>query len=122
MRMALVKRSAFVALSLLFVSSVAVAQEAGASNKVGFPPDGKGLAHPRATGWVYRNCSYVTTALTSTGFIVKVTNTDNSWVSAASKGPTPTVAQLALLRACRETGASWGYYISGNYWTTLVSY
>ena len=109
-----------VAVSLLLAGSPALSADSLSNNRMGYGP--KGQAHPMAAGWVYRNCANVTTALSGSGFVVKITNTDSTWASATSTTAAPTAAQLMLLRACRQGGAYWGLYTTGTSWTAAVGY
>jgi len=122
MQMSQMKVPVLAVLSLLLAGSPAISAEADSANKFGFGTDSQGQARPRAAGWVYRNCASISTTLVGTGFVVKIVNSDSSWASAASKTSAPTVAQLMLLRACRETGAYWGLYTTGTSWSSAVGY
>lgn len=122
MRLSFTRLPALLAFSVLVFSSPAPAADGLSANKAGLGNDSRATARATTTGWVYGKCANVVTTVVGSGLLVKVTNTDGNWASAASKTAQPTVGQLTLLRACRQSGAYWGFYLSNGYWSAAVSF
>jgi len=101
--------------------------DAAGGNRSGAAPDGKAsAARASVLGWNYRKCAKVTVSpYGAAGSVVKVVNTDGSWVAAATLNLTPNIYQMMLLRACRQPNTTWGWNVtnaSNGSWSSAEAY
>jgi hypothetical protein len=134
---------AAICLSVLFLSAGSVYSNAGPGDNgvaSGSYTSVAGVSRPDSPGgsikvdrtvksfardWNYLNCSYVWGYRAGRNYVVQIVNTDGSSISWTTRSATPDIIQMAMLRACRQEGASYGVRIvntTTGSWDAIVGY
>lgn len=113
--------------SVVLSGCPALSADTANGNRSGAAPAGKAYAtQAPVLGWNYRKCAKVTVSpYGSAGSVVKVVNTDGTWVAAATLNLTPNIYQMMLLRACRQPNTSWGWNVtnaSNGFWASAEAF